>query len=69
MATHNLGYVELLRGDLVAALRLMEEAEPVLAPLSPVSAAVGAVDRAEVLAAAGSLIAMGLVLLLWRRRA
>ena len=53
MATHNLGYVELQRGDLVAALRLMEEAAPVLAPLSPVSEAVGAVDRAEVLAAAG----------------
>ena len=53
MATHNLGYVELLRGDIVAALRLMEEAAPVLAPLSPVSAAVGVVDRAEVLAAAG----------------
>jgi tetratricopeptide (TPR) repeat protein len=62
MATHNLGYVELLRGDLVAALRLMEEAEPVLAPLSPVSAAVGAVDRAEVLAAAGMpLAAAGLL--------
>ena len=53
MATHNLGYVELLRGDLVAALRHMEEAMPVLAPLSPVNAAVCAADRAEVLASAG----------------
>ncbi|MGZ5403625.1 MAG: CHAT domain-containing protein [Nocardioides sp.] len=53
MATHNLGYVELLRGDIVAALRLMDEAAPVLAPLSPVSEAVGVVDKAEVLSAAG----------------
>jgi tetratricopeptide (TPR) repeat protein len=53
MATHNLGYVELLRGDLVAALRLMDEAAPVLAPLSPVSEAVVDADRAEVLVAAG----------------
>ena len=53
MATHNLGYVDLLRGDLVAALRGMEEALPVLEPLSPVSAAVCAADKAEVLAAAG----------------
>ena len=57
MATHNLGYVELLRGDLVAALRLMDEAAPVLAPLSPVSEAVGAVDKAEVLVAAGMPLA------------
>lgn len=57
MATHNLGYAELLRGDLVAALRLMEEALPVLEPLSPVSAAVCAADRAEVLAAAGMPLA------------
>jgi tetratricopeptide (TPR) repeat protein len=53
MATHNLGYTELLRGDIVSALRLMDEAAPVLAPLSPVSEAVGVVDKAEVLSAAG----------------
>ncbi len=53
MATHNLGYVELLRGDIVSALRFMDEAAPVLAPLSPVSEAVGVVDKAEVLSAAG----------------
>ncbi len=57
MATHNLGYVELLRGDLVSALRLMDEASVVLAPLSPVSRAVGAADRAEVLVAAGMPLA------------
>lgn len=57
MATHNLGYAELMRGDLVAALRLMDEAAPVLAPLSPVSKAVGAADRAEVLVAAGMPLA------------
>ncbi|MGH3346993.1 MAG: hypothetical protein ACRDO4_08420, partial [Nocardioides sp.] len=57
MATHNLGYVELLRGDIVAALRLMDEASPVLEPLSPVTAAVCAADRAEVLAAAGMPLA------------
>ncbi|GAA1476137.1 CHAT domain-containing protein [Nocardioides aestuarii] len=53
MATHNLGYVELMRGELVGALRLMDEAAPVLAPLSPVSEAVVEVDRAEVMIAAG----------------
>lgn len=53
MATHNLGYVEMLRGDIVSALRLMDEAAPVLAPLSPVSKAVGVADKAEVLASAG----------------
>lgn len=57
MATHNLGYVELLRGDLVAALRYMEEAAPVLEPLSAVTSAVCAADRAEVLAAAGMPLA------------
>ncbi len=53
MATHNLGYVDLLRGDIVSALRLMDEAATTLAPLSAVTAAVCAGDRAEVLAAAG----------------
>ncbi len=62
MATHNLGYVELLRGDLVAALRYMEEAAPVLEPLSAVTAAVCAADRAEVLAAAGMPLAAATLL-------
>jgi len=57
MATHNLGYVELLRGDIVSALRFMDEAAPVLAPLSPVSEAVGVADKAEVLSAAGMPVA------------
>ncbi len=57
MATHNLGYVELLRGDIVTALRFMDEAASVLAPLSPVSEAVGVVDKAEVLSAAGMPVA------------
>jgi tetratricopeptide (TPR) repeat protein len=52
-ARHNLGYVHLLQGDLIAALRRMEEARPLLAPVSAVSKAVGAQDRAEVLLAAG----------------
>lgn len=53
MASHNLGYVELLRADLVAALRSMDAAKPVLAPLSAVTRAVCEQDRAEVLLAAG----------------
>lgn len=52
-AQHNLGFTHLLRGDLVAALRLMEQARPVVAPLSVVSKAVCEQDRAEVLVAAG----------------
>lgn len=58
MAEHNRGYVRLLRGDLVEALRLMDAARPVLAPLSVVSRAIGDQDRAEVLLAAG-LVAEG----------
>ena len=62
MATHNLGYAELLRGDIVSALRLMDEAAPALEPLSRVTAAVCAADRAEVMAAAGMpLAAAGLL--------
>ena len=49
----NLGYAELLRGDLVAALRGMDEARDVLAPLSPAYQATVEQDRAEVLVAAG----------------
>ena len=53
MSEHNLGYTRFLAGDLVGALRDMDRARPVLAPLSPVSAATGDQDRAEVLMAAG----------------
>jgi tetratricopeptide (TPR) repeat protein len=49
----NLGYAELLRGDLVAALRGMDDARDVLAPLSPAYRATVEQDRAEVLVAAG----------------
>ncbi|MFT4230718.1 MAG: hypothetical protein QM602_10550, partial [Microbacterium sp.] len=52
-ARHNLGYIALLEGDLVAALAAMGEARSVLAGLSPASAAIGDVDRAEVLRDAG----------------
>ena len=52
-AEHNLGYARLLTGDLVGALQAMDAARAVLAPLSPVSRAVGEQDRAEVLTAAG----------------
>lgn len=51
-ARHNLGYVALLAGDLVAALHEMLAARP-FAASSPVAAAVGDVDRAEVLRDAG----------------
>lgn len=53
MAQHNLGYCRYLAGDLVEALRLMDQAAVVLGPLSTVSAATGQQDRAEVLMAAG----------------
>ena len=53
MSEHNLGYTRLLAGDLVGALRDMDRARDVLAPLSAVSAATGDQDRAEVLMAAG----------------
>ena len=35
-AEHNLGYAQLLTGDLVGALQAMDDARQVLAPLSPV---------------------------------
>ncbi len=50
-ARHNLGYATLLSGDIVPALRLMEQAD--LASLGPVWAAVSSQDRAEALLAAG----------------
>jgi tetratricopeptide (TPR) repeat protein len=55
MAAANLAYTLMLAGDLPAALRAMEVAEPSLARLSPVMAAKGQVNRAEVLLAAGLL--------------
>ena len=53
MDEHNLGYARLLAGDLVGALRDMDRARVVLAPLSPVTQATCDQDRAEVLMAAG----------------
>lgn len=52
-AQHNLGYVELLRGNLVGALDAINSAARVLVPLSPVLRANSEQDRAEVLLAAG----------------
>ena len=54
-AAHNLGYLQLLTGDLVGALVSMDEAWPILAPLSPAMQAMAAQDRAEVLLAAGQV--------------
>jgi tetratricopeptide (TPR) repeat protein len=53
MAEHNLGYADLLSGDLVSALHHMDAVRPVLLPLSQVGAAICNQDRAEVLMAAG----------------
>ena len=53
MAEHNLGYADLLQGDLVSALHHMDAVRPVLLPLSPVVVAICNQDRAEVLMAAG----------------
>jgi tetratricopeptide (TPR) repeat protein len=55
MAAHNLGYTQLLEGDLVGSLRSMGAAYPVLAPEGPVSRATCEQDRAEVLIAAGQV--------------
>jgi tetratricopeptide (TPR) repeat protein len=52
-AEHNLGYVELLTGDLPAAVRRMDQARPVIYDLSRAAAAICDQDRAEVLVAAG----------------
>lgn len=51
-AQHNLAYVALLRGDLVTALRGMQEARP-RAATSPAMRAIGDMDRAEVLRDSG----------------
>lgn len=53
MAMHNAGYIELLEGDLVAALEAMGEARGALAAASAVNAAICDLDRAEVLRDAG----------------
>lgn len=52
-ATHNLGYLSLLAGDLPRALREMDAVAPTLAGQSAPSAAVYYTDRAQVLLAAG----------------
>lgn len=50
---HNLGYVHLLRGDLIEALRLMDTAAPHFVALGPGVTAIADLDRAEALEAAG----------------
>ncbi len=50
MALHNRGYVEFLRGDLPAALRLMDEADRLEAP---VDKGIAHLDRGRVLIEAG----------------
>ena len=52
-ALDNLGYLEMLRGDLPAALRLLDEAHRRLVELGTAHSAVVAVDRARVLRNAG----------------
>ncbi|MFD4960504.1 CHAT domain-containing protein [Microbacterium sp. NPDC058389] len=52
-ARHDLGYIDLLRGDLVGALTQMTDARPTLAAASRAGAAVSDADRAEVLRDAG----------------
>ena len=52
-AQHNLGYAAFLQGDLVSALKDMEEAGLKLPATSPVLRAIAQQDRAELLMAAG----------------
>ena len=52
-ATHNLGYVSLLAGDLAEALSMMDRAYDTVAAGGPVMTAMVAQDRAEALIAAG----------------
>lgn len=52
-AVHNLGYTDLLAGDLPSALRRMDSVRPAFEAMSAVHAAVSHSDRAEVLVAAG----------------
>ena len=53
---HNEGYMALLGGDLITAMRIMSSARNTLVDVSPVFAAVCDVDRAEVLRDAGHTI-------------
>lgn len=55
-ALHNEGYMALLGGDLITAMRVMSAARVTLVDVSPVFAAVCDVDRAEVLRDAGHTI-------------
>jgi len=52
-ANHDLGYIDLLRGDLVGALARMTDARQTLADASRAAEAVSDADRAEVLRDAG----------------
>lgn len=52
-AEHNLGYAQLLLGDLVSALRYMDTAARTMSPMSATMRAMSDQDRAEVLLAAG----------------
>jgi hypothetical protein len=54
--------------DLAAKLDVKAQAKDKVASLKDSATTDSGKPRAEVLAAAGSLVAMGLVLLLWRRR-
>ncbi len=50
---HNLGYARLLTGDIVGALKMIDEAAPVLSAQSAAYRATVEQDRAEVMTAAG----------------
>jgi tetratricopeptide (TPR) repeat protein len=52
-AVHNLGYLDMLSGDLPLALQRMDDVRPVFDALSPESKAVADADRAEVMMRAG----------------
>ncbi len=52
-AEHNLGYSQLLLGDLVGAMTMIAEAAVVLSPSSAINRATVEQDRAEILTAAG----------------
>nr|WP_179492945.1 CHAT domain-containing protein [Microbacterium immunditiarum] len=52
-AAHNRGYLRMLAGDLVSALKIMQSVRGSLGDTSETSAAIGELDRAEVLREAG----------------
>lgn len=52
-ARHNEGYIALLAGDVIAALRAMTRARRTIEAMSTVAAAISDIDRAEVLRDAG----------------